>query len=70
MKYIGIFFIFISFFLTINQAKAQVNPGNDPVMWEYVDPTLFWIIMITLAVIVGGFIIFFRIQQHIHSKHD
>lgn len=48
------------FFLTINHALAQVNPGNDPVMWSYVDPTQFGIILIALVVVGGGFTIYFR----------
>ncbi len=46
------------FFLTVN--RAQVNPGNDPVMWSYVDPTQFGIILIALVVVGGGFTIYFR----------
>jgi hypothetical protein len=68
-NYTGFYIIIGIFFFTINQVRAQVNPGNDPAMWDYVDPTLFWAIMIILAVIVGGVIIFFRIQQHAQTKN-
>jgi hypothetical protein len=41
----GLFAVFALFFIPINHVQAQVNPGNDPVMWDYVDPTQFWVIL-------------------------
>lgn len=60
----------MTFLLTVNHVNAQVNPGNDPVMWDYVDPTIFWIIMTILVVIVVGFIIYFRMQSQVPKKND
>ena len=59
MKSLGLSAIATLFF-TITHAYAQVNPGNDPVMWDYVDPTQFWIILIVLVIVGGGFTIYFR----------
>lgn len=56
----GIFFMSLSFFLTIQHVQAQVDPGNDPIMWSYVDQTQFWIILIVLVIVGGGFTIYFR----------
>ena len=56
----GLSIIIIPFILTINHVYAQVNPGNDPVMWDYVDPTQFWIILIVLVIVGGGFTVYFR----------
>lgn len=56
----GLFLISVLFFLTIQHAQAQVDPGNDPAMWSYVDPTQFWIILLALVVVGGGFTIYFR----------
>ncbi|MGI0006808.1 MAG: hypothetical protein ACREAR_02285 [Nitrosotalea sp.] len=56
----GLIVVSMLFFLTMNHALAQVNPGNDPVMWSYVDPTQFGIILIALVVVGGGFTIYFR----------
>lgn len=56
----GLFAVFTLFFLSINTVRAQVNPGNDPVMWDYVDPTQFWIILIVLVIVGGGFTVYFR----------
>lgn len=56
----GLVAVSILFFLTMNHALAQVDPGNDPVMWSYVDPTQFGIILIALVVVGGGFTIYFR----------
>jgi hypothetical protein len=56
----GLVGVSILFFLTMNHALAQVDPGNDPVMWSYVDPTQFGIILIALVVVGGGFTIYFR----------
>ncbi|MDE1831732.1 MAG: hypothetical protein KGI02_05100 [Thaumarchaeota archaeon] len=56
----GLIVISMLFFLTMNSAHAQVDPGNDPVMWSYVDPTQFGIILVTLVVVGGGFTIYFR----------
>jgi uncharacterized membrane protein len=47
-------------FLTINRVQAQVDPGDDPVMWNYVDPTQFWVILIVLVIVGGGFTVYFR----------
>jgi ABC-type arginine transport system permease subunit len=51
------------YFMTSSHVEAQVDPGNDPVMWQYVDPTQFWTIMIALVIVGGGFTIFFRRQK-------
>ena len=59
MKTLGLSAIATLFF-TINRVYAQVNPGNDPVMWDYVDPTQFWVILIVLVIVGGGFTIYFR----------
>lgn len=64
----GSFGILTLFFLTIHHVQAQVNPGNDPVMWDYVDPTQFWIILIVLVVVGGGFTIYFRRQKPVPKK--
>ncbi|MDE1843933.1 MAG: hypothetical protein KGI10_01230 [Thaumarchaeota archaeon] len=56
----GLFLVSVLFFLTIQHAQAQVDPGNDPAMWSYVDPTQFWIILLALVVVGGGFTIYFR----------
>jgi len=56
----GMFFMSVLLFLTIQHAQAQVDPGNDPVMWSYVDQTQFWIILIVLVIVGGGFTIYFR----------
>ncbi|MGI0062732.1 MAG: hypothetical protein ACREBA_09810 [Nitrosotalea sp.] len=56
----GLIVVSILFFLTMDHALAQVDPGNDPVMWSYVDPTQFGIILIALVVVGGGFTIYFR----------
>ena len=50
----------ILFFLTVRHVQAQVDPGNDPAMWSYVDPTQFWVILIVLVIVGGGFTIYFR----------
>ena len=55
-----LFGIMVLFFLTIHHVHAQVNPGNDPVMWDYVDPTQFWIILIVLVIVGGAFTVYFR----------
>ena len=47
-------------FLTMNRVQAQVDPGDDPVMWNYVDPTQFWVILIVLVTVGGGFTVYFR----------
>lgn len=47
-------------FLAMGRAYCQVDPGNDPVMWNYVDPTQFWIVLVVLAVVGGGFTVYFR----------
>ncbi len=57
---VGLIVVSMLFFLTVNHALAQVDPGNDPVMWSYVDPTQFGIILIALVVVGGGFTIYFR----------
>lgn len=59
MKSLGLSVI-ATLFLTINRVYAQVNPGNDPVMWDYVDQTQFVIILIVLVIVGGGFTIYFR----------
>lgn len=64
----GLFGILTLFFLTIHHVQAQVNPGNDPVMWDYVDPTQFWIILVVLVVVGGGFTIYFRRQKPAPKK--
>ena len=56
----GLFLISLLFILTIQHVQAQVDPGNDPVMWNYVDPTQFWIILVVLVIVGGGFTIYFR----------
>ena len=56
----GLFVITLLFFLTVHNVQAQVNPGNDPVMWDYVDQTQFWIILIVLIIVGGGFTVYFR----------
>ena len=56
----GMFLMSLLFFLTIQHAQAQVDPGNDPVMWSYVDQTQFWIILVVLVIVGGGFTIYFR----------
>ena len=56
----GLFIISVLIFLTVNHVQAQVDPGNDPVMWSYVDPTQFWIILLVLVIVGGGFTIYFR----------
>ena len=56
----GLFLTFIVSYLIMPIAHAQVDPGNDPVMWSYVDPTQFWIILVVMAVVGGGFTIYFR----------
>lgn len=56
----GLFVMLILYFITANHVQAQVNPGNDPVMWNYVDPTQFWVILIVLVVVGGGFTVYFR----------
>ena len=56
----SIFLMSLLLFLTIQHAQAQVDPGNDPVMWSYVDQTQFWIILIVLVIVDGGFTIYFR----------
>lgn len=56
----ALFMIAILLFLTINHVQAQVDPGNDPVMWNYVDPVQFWIILIVLVIVGGGFTVYFR----------
>lgn len=61
--YAGLFAFLMLFFLTVNRVYAQVNPGNDPVMWDYVDPTQFWVILIVLVIVGGGFTIYFRRQK-------
>ncbi|MDE1725437.1 MAG: hypothetical protein KGH76_06035 [Thaumarchaeota archaeon] len=47
-------------FLTINSVQAQVDPGDDPVMWSYIDQTQFWVILIVLVIVGGGFTVYFR----------
>ncbi len=66
----GLIVTSILFFLTMNSARAQVDPGNDPVMWSYVDPTQFWIILIVLVVVGGGFTIYFRRQKPAPKSDD
>ncbi len=56
----GLFATSILFFLTMHHAQAQVDPGNDPAMWSYVDPTQFWVILVVLVIVGGGFTIYFR----------
>lgn len=56
----GLSGILALFFLSMHNVHAQVNPGNDPVMWDYVDPTQFWIILIVLVIVGGGFTVYFR----------
>ena len=56
----GLFAIAVLFFITMNHVQAQVNPGNDPVMWDYVDQTQFAIILIVLVIVGGGFTVYFR----------
>ena len=56
----GLFLTFIVSYLMMPLAQAQVDPGNDPVMWSYVDPTQFWIILVVMVVVGGGFTIYFR----------
>ena len=56
----GLVVVSMLFFLAMSRAYAQVDPGNDPVMWSYVDPTQFGIILIALVVVGGGFTIYFR----------
>ncbi|MDE1832498.1 hypothetical protein [Candidatus Nitrosotalea okcheonensis] len=56
----GLVVISTLFFLTMNSVHAQVDPGNDPAMWSYVDPTQFGIILVALVVVGGGFTIYFR----------
>ena len=56
----GLFAISALFFLTMRYAQAQVDPGNDPAMWSYVDPTQFWVILVVLVIVGGGFTIYFR----------
>lgn len=56
----GMFFMSLLLFLTMPHVQAQVDPGNDPVMWSYVDQTQFWIILIVLVLVGGGFTIYFR----------
>ncbi len=67
---VWIFAISVLFFLTVNYAHAQVNPGNDPVMWSYVDPTQFGIILLALVVVGGGFTIYFRRQKPAPKNDD
>ena len=66
----GLFGILMLFFLTINHVQAQVNPGNDPVMWDYVDQTQFVIILVVLVVVGGGFTVYFRRQKPAPKKDD
>jgi len=56
----GLFLVSLLFILTIQHVQAQVNPGNDPVMWSYVDPTQFWVILLVLVLVGGGFTVYFR----------
>lgn len=56
----GLFFMSLLSILTMQHVQAQVDPGNDPVMWSYVDPTQFWIILLVLVIVGGGFTIYFR----------
>ena len=56
----GLFLISLLYILTMQYVQAQVDPGNDPVMWNYVDPTQFWIILVVLVIVGGGFTIYFR----------
>jgi uncharacterized membrane protein len=56
----GLFGILTLFLLTVHHVQAQVNPGSDPVMWDYVDQTQFAIILIVLVIVGGGFTIYFR----------
>ena len=56
----GLFFIPLLYILTMPLVLAQVDPGNDPVMWSYVDQTQFWIILLVLVIVGGGFTIYFR----------
>ena len=56
----GLILMSLLFIMTVQHAQAQVNPGNDPVMWSYVDPTQFWIILVVLVIVGGGFTIYFR----------
>ncbi|MGI0069446.1 MAG: hypothetical protein ACREAN_04230 [Nitrosopumilaceae archaeon] len=67
---VGLFVISVLFFLTVNHAHAQVDPGNDPVMWSYVDPTQFGIILLVLVIVGGGFTIYFRRQKPAPKKDD
>jgi hypothetical protein len=60
---VGLFVVLTLLFLTVNHAYAQVNPGNDPVMWNYVDQTQFAIILIVLVIVGGGFTVYFRRQK-------
>lgn len=66
----GLVAVSMLFLLTVNHALAQVDPGNDPVMWSYVDPTQFGIILIALVVVGGGFTIYFRRQKPAPKKDD
>jgi len=65
----GMFFMSVLLFLTIPHAQAQVDPGNDPVMWSYVDQTQFWIILIVLVIVGGGFTIYFRRKPAPKNNH-
>jgi steroid 5-alpha reductase family enzyme len=65
----GLFAVFALFFIPINHVQAQVNPGNDPVMWDYVDPTQFWVILIVLVIVGGGFTAYFR-RKPAQKKDD
>ncbi len=56
----GLFATSILSFLTMHHVQAQVDPGNDPAMWSYVDPTQFWVILVVLVIVGGGFTIYFR----------
>lgn len=56
----GLSAIVMLFFVSLHHVQAQVNPGNDPVMWDYVDPTQFWVILIVLVIVGGGFTVYFR----------
>jgi hypothetical protein len=61
MKYfMALLAISILYFMTLGRVEAQVDPGNDPVMWNYVDPTQFWIILVVLIIVGGGFTVYFR----------
>ena len=59
-RYTGLSAVLVLFSLTMHHVQAQVDPGNDPVMWNYVDPTQFWVILVVLVVVGGGFTIYFR----------